>query len=209
MPAAHVGYFDTYKTVFHLLNWDLIGFSAVLFVLGLLLAPMALERNLHWLTAYPEWVFNKIQAFVQKKPSVWVLFLLIFGLNSLSVLIVYLSGFTLILPYVLIIWAGMNSGVLLYKNMGGGFALALFFLNPVAVFELPANWIAYSLSIEMSLFYFKTHTFQMVITIFKQNWIVFLWLVLPLLLIGGLIEASLITKFGTDEDDQNNGNGTP
>ena len=61
----------------------------------------------------------------------------------------------------------------------------------------------------MSLFYFKTHTFQMITTIFKQNWIVFLWLVLPLLLIGGLIEASLITKFGTDEDDQNNGNGTP
>jgi hypothetical protein len=208
MPPAHAGYFDTYKNAFHLLNWDLIGFSAILFVVGVLLAPTALERNLHWLTAYPEWVFNKIQAYVEKKPPVWLLFLLIFCVNSLSVFLVYVSGFAILLPYLLIIWAGINSGVLLYKNLGGGFALAVFFLNPVALFELPANWIAYSLGIEMSLFYFKTHSFEMVYTIFKQNWIVFIWFVIPLLFIGALIEASLIHKFGTGEEDQNNHDGT-
>ncbi len=195
------GYFATYKQIFHLLNWDLIGFSAILFVVGVLLAPVALERNLRWLTAYPEWVFNKIQAFVEKKPHAAFLFLIIFGLNSFSVFVVYVSGFTLVLPYVFIIWSGLNAGVLLYKEMGGGVALLLFFLNPVAIFELPANWIAYSLGIEMSLFYFKTHLFSTVTSIFKQNEIVFLWLVLPLLFIGALIEASLINKFGTEEDD--------
>ncbi len=207
MTAAHSGYFDIYKDVFASLNWDLIGFSAILFMIGVLLAPTIIERNMRWLTAYPEWAFQKIEQFVDKKPSVWKLFLVIFFLNTLSVLIVYLSGFTIILPFLLIIWAGINSGILLYKNTGGGIALILFFLNPVALFELPANWIGFSLPLEMSLFYFHAFTYKTVLQTFQRNFFVFEWLVIPLLILAALIEASLIHKFGTKTDNESNNDG--
>lgn len=204
MTTAHIGYFDTYKDVFASLNWDLIGFSAILFMLGVLTAPTIIERNLRWLMAYPEWAFQKIERFVEKKPSIWKLFLLIFLLNTLSVLIVYLSGFTIVLPFLLIIWAGINSGILLYKNTGGGIALILFFLNPVALFELPANWIGFSLPLEMSLFYFHTYTYKTVLQTFRQDFFIFEWLVIPLLILAALIEATLIHKFGTGADETDN-----
>jgi len=204
MTTAHIGYFDTYKNVFASLNWDLIGFSAILFMIGVLLAPTIIERNLGWLMAYPEWAFQKIERFVNKKPSLWKLFLVIFLLNTLSVFIVYLSGFTIVLPFLLIIWAGINSGILLYKNTGGGPALVLFFLNPVALFELPANWIGFSLPLEMSLFYFRTFTYKAVLQTFQQDFFIFEWLVIPLLILAALIEATLIHKFGTGTDERNN-----
>ncbi|NOY76332.1 MAG: stage II sporulation protein M [Calditrichaeota bacterium] len=204
MTAAHIGYFDTYKDVFATLNWDLIGFSAIFFMIGVLMAPTIIERNLRWLTAYPEWAFQKIERFVEKKPSVLKLFLVIFLLNTLSILLVYLSGFTIVLPFFLIIWSGINSGILLYKNTGGGIALVLFFLNPVALFELPANWIGFSLPLEMSLFYFHTFTYKTVLQTFQRNFFIFLWLVIPLLVLAALIEASLIHKFGTGTDESNN-----
>jgi len=204
MTVPHIGYFDTYKDIFATLNWDLIGFSAILFMIGVLMAPTIIERNLRWLTAYPEWAFQKIERFVEKKPSILKLFLVIFSLNTLSILIVYFSGFTIILPFLLIIWAGINSGILLYKNTGGGIALVLFFLNPVALFELPANWIGFSLPLEMTLFYFHTFTYKTVLQTFQRNFFIFEWLVIPLLILAALIEASLIHKFGTGTNESNN-----
>lgn len=204
--AANTGYFDTYKMIFAALNWDLIGFSAILFIIGVLLAPSIIEHNVRLLMAYPEWIFKKIQSLLKKKPAVWKLFLIIFILNTLSVFIVYVSGFTLILMYMLIIWSGINSGILLYKNTGGGLVLLLFFLNPVAIFELPANWIGFSLSIEMSLFYFHTYKYQVVAQTFQNNLMIFLWLVIPLLLLGALVEATLIYKFGMGAEGTDNDN---
>ncbi len=204
MTTAHFGYFDTYKDVFAALNWDLIGFSAILFMIGVLLAPTIIERNIRWLTAYPEWAFQKIERFVKKKPSVLKLFLVTFLLNTFSVLIVYLSGFTIGLPFLLIIWAGINSGILLYKNTGGGIAIILFFLNPVALFELPANWIGFSLPLEMSLFYFHTFAYKTVLQTFQRDFFIFEWLVIPLLILAALIEATLIHKFGTGTDETDN-----
>ncbi|HDI52183.1 MAG TPA: stage II sporulation protein M [Bacteroidetes bacterium] len=179
--------------IFSNLDWNLIGLAAILFIIGTLLSSYVLEKNIHFLIAFPLWFYNKIKKLFTKGLPIWVQFLIIIVWNSSVLFWGYLSGFTVFLPYIFAIWTGLNVGILVQNEMGEERNLWIIFINPVSLFELPAIWISYSLAIKMSMFYFKSHDFAQLVTIFRENLPLFGWVVLPLLTIAALIESVIIS----------------
>ena len=130
---------------------------------------------------------------MKKFSNVILTFLFIFVFNTVNLFLGFVSGLLIILPIILTIWTGLNIGIILKKTMGDhNVSIWFIFLNPVAVFELPAAWISFSIGIELMIKYISTQNYTEVITLFSDRITVFLWLVVPLLLIAGLIEAAMI-----------------
>jgi uncharacterized membrane protein SpoIIM required for sporulation len=189
---------------FSVLNFNLILLSAILFTLGLVLADLVLERNIRWLIIYPTWAFEKIEQWMKMFSNVILTFLFIFVFNTVNLFLGFVSGLLIILPIILTVWTGLNIGIILKKTMGDhDVSIWFIFLNPVAIFELPAAWISFSIGIELMIKYISTQNYAEVITLFSDRITVFLWLVVPLLLIAGLIEAAMIhfLQNKVDKDD--------
>jgi len=165
--------------------------SAILFTLGLLLTDFVLERNIRWLISYPNWVYRKIENWLDQFSSRLLIFSFILVFNSLNMMLGFVSGFLVIVPFILVVWTGLNIGTILRQSIGEG-SFWLIFVNPVSVFELPAAWISFSLGIEMGMIYLTGRPFQAMVVVFQERLSVFIWLVLPLLVIAGIIESTMI-----------------
>lgn len=200
---------DKIALSFSVLNFNLVLFSAVLFTLGLVLADLVLERNIRWLIIYPTWAFKKIELWMKKFANVVLTFLFIILFNAFNLFLGFVSGLLIILPIILVIWTGLNIGIILRKTIGeqANVSIWYIFLNPVAVFELPAAWIAFSIGMELMIKYIATQNYVEVISLFSERISVFVWLVLPLLIIAGLIEAAMIhflqNKVEKNDDSKN------
>ncbi len=186
-----------------MLNGRLILLAAVLFTLGLVLADSVLERNIRWLVAYPVWIYSKLDALLAHFSGMWMLFFFIVIFNTFNLFVGFLSGFLVVLPLLLAVWTGLNVGIVMRKSVPSG-SLLMLFLNPVAVFELPAGWISFSLGIEMGMLYLQRHDFHAVWELFKERLVVFFWIVIPLLVVAGLIEAALIQYMRAHTDGGSN-----
>ncbi len=174
-----------------LLNAQLILLSAILFMLGLLLTDFVLERNFRWLIAYPVWIYKKIENWMDRFSNRFLIFLFIVVFNMINLFFGFISGFLVIAPFILAVWTGLNIGIVMRQSIGeGGFWLI--FLNPVALFELPAAWISLSLGIEMGMDYLIGRPYQTLILVFHEKYWIFVWLVIPLLVIAGVIESAMI-----------------
>lgn len=184
-----------------MLNGHLIGLGAVLFILGIVLADMVLDKNIRWLIAYPNWIYQKVEKIVQKFNGFLLVFLFIFVFNSINLFMGYVSGFLVILPFILAIWTGLNIGIILRETVQERNFLLLF-LNPVALVELPAGWISFSLGMDMGMHYFLDKQGYTMQQLFIERLPVFFLIVLPLLAVSGLIESSLI-RFVSKTDDSN------
>ncbi len=174
-----------------MLNGHLIALSAVLFFLGIFLTDIVLEKNIGWLIAYPNWIYHKIEYIVKKFNGMLFIFIFIFVFNSINLFIGYVSGFLIILPYVFAIWTGLNVGIVVRQTIQEESFLYLF-LNPVALFELPAGWISFSLGMEIGIHFIYTRQFSTLQQIFLDHLSVFYLIVLPLLAISALIETGMI-----------------
>jgi len=117
-----------------------------LVVSGMVLGSFSHRRNIRLLTVYPLWLLRKIEALFLENRSFWRLLGLIFGLNSLSLLLNVLSGLGVVLPYFFALLLGVNLGVIVSEISGGRVFLPVI-LNPVAWIELPAA----SLSLEIGM----------------------------------------------------------
>ena len=119
-------------------------------------------------------------------------------LNSLSLFFNLISAYGIILPIIFSIYLGINLGVVMYHSLNGKhYYLGL--LNPVALIELPAAWLSFSMAIQFSATnYFKMTGFTQVT--FNQYIYYFLVTVLPLLIIAGIIETALIIVAKKMED---------
>ena len=174
-----------------MLNVQLILLSAILFVIGLLLADTVLEREIRWLIAYPLWMYSRLESLLSRFSSWWLLFLFILTFNAVNLFLGFVSGFLVFLPILLAVWTGLNVGIVTRKSAPtGGFWLL--FLNPVAVFELPASWISFSLGIELGMTFLQKRDFSVLGPLFHDRLTVFFWLVIPLLVIAALIESALL-----------------
>jgi len=194
---------------FSVLNFNLVFLSAVLFTLGLVLADLVLERNIRWLIIYPTWAFEKIEQWMKKFSNVVFTFIFILVFNTINLFLGFVSGLLIILPIILTVWTGLNIGIILRKTMGGkdNVSVLFIFLNPVAVFELPAAWISFSIGIELMIKYISVQNYSEVVSLFLERVSVFEWLVIPLLIIAGLIEAAMIhflqNKIEKNDDKKN------
>ena len=184
--------FSTYKEILQRIDWNLFGLAVVLFTMGIVVGPKVVERNLRFLIAYPLWMYKKLEKILQRKPALIRLFIIIFIFNSTSLFISFVSGFTCFLPFLFAFLTGLNVAVITFK-VSGKMGLASIFLNPVALFELPAVWIGLSLGMNLGLEVLHPMLGISLSQVFSELLDVYFFVVLPLLFISGLLEAAMIS----------------
>ena len=130
--------------------------------------------------------------FFEKTHHPLKIFFILISLNTLSLFLNLLSAWGVILPYLFVIYMGINIGIVMYHSLEGRYYY-IGLLNPVALLELPAAWLSIAMAIQFSL----THYFKMTgleVISFNQYLKYFTITVLPLLFIAGVVETILIAK---------------
>lgn len=185
---------DHFSRVFEVINFNVFLFSALLFFIGYAIAPTAYYKQMRWLLAYPMLIAGWLDKLAKKRWKPVVLFTFLFGMNSFSLLIDLVSAVVPFLPYVFAVWTGLNIGVITYHTLEGHFYLTAL-LNPVALFELPAAFLTFTMAIQYNL------TRMGITSLAGNSWhdlaldrylVFFVFLVLPVLLMAGIIETFLI-----------------
>jgi uncharacterized membrane protein SpoIIM required for sporulation len=175
--------------LFSLISLEIFLLYAALFILGLSLSVAVVKKEIKFLCWYPEWIWNWLKKVLEKNPSFLKLFLLIFTLNSTSLLFNLISGFGILLPIIFGILIGMNVGIIAYKE-GGIKAMVSMFVAPHAIFELLAAWLSISAGIRLGWEMIARDA--NVSLIFSQFLLIYLHLILPLLFIAALLESAFI-----------------
>ncbi len=164
--------------------------SVLLFFSGVLSSILVVKKELRLLLRYPVWMWKQLKKFLLRQPSFAQLFLLIFLFNALSLFVNVISGLSVVLPYLFCFFVGLNVGVIGYKE-GGAQALLLMFFSPHVLFELPAAWFSTTLGMQLGKAVCKGISVSA--PVFKQSFIFYFQIIVPLLLIAGLIESALIS----------------
>jgi hypothetical protein len=186
--------------VFDVLNLQIILLAALLFFVGYALAPTAYFKQIKWLTAYPFFIIHLMDKYFKKEWSPPIIFVVIFLLNSISLFVNLLSGWGIILPYGVIIYMGINIGVIMYHSLEGRYYYASLF-NPVAILELPAAWLSIAMAIQFSLgntfniVQFGNISFETYVRYFIQT-------IIPILILAAFIETLLIMVARKQEEKQ-------
>ena len=144
------------------------------------------------MTAYPFFIIKLMEAFFKKKQHPLKIFFIIFFLNTFSLFGNLISAWGIFLPFIVIIYMGLNIGVVMYHSLKGKFYY-LGLVNPVAMIELPAAWLSTTMAMQFSLQYFMKASFLPAIG-FVQYMNYFLHTIIPMLLLSGIIETILIVK---------------
>ena len=181
---------EAFLEVFSILNTQILLLTALLFFIGYVLAPTIYYKKVKWLTAYPFFMIDLMDKYFKKEWSGYVIFIVILGLNSFSLFINLLSGWLYIVPYLLIIYTGLNIGVIMYHTLEGRFYYASLF-NPVALLELPAAWISITMAIQFSLNRVVAEPIFADVS-FGQYVLFFMYTIIPILMIAAIIETVLI-----------------
>ncbi len=189
---------QSFLAVFQILNIQVFFISALLFFVGYAFAPTACYKKIKWLTVYPFFIIKIMDAFLKKQHHPLKIFILIFALNTTSLLINLLSAWGIILPFLVIIYMGINIGVVMYHSLDGKFYF-LGLLNPVAILELPAAWLSIAMSIQFSLTYFFNSS-ALANVDFLTYLKYFLYTIIPVLLLAGVIETVLILQAAKKKD---------
>jgi len=187
---------QSFLEVFKIINLQIFIISVLLFFIGYAFAPTAYFKKIKWLTAYPFYIIKLMDGFIQKKHHAIKIFLIIVFLNTFSLFVNLLSAWGIFLPFLVIIYMGINIGVVMYQSLEGKFYYVSLF-NPVALLELPAAWLSITMAIQFSLQHFMSLSFLPEIT-FGQYTSFFLNTIIPLLILAGIIETILIVKSEKD-----------
>ena len=181
---------DKFLAVFHILNFQIVLLAVLLFFIGYVLAPTAYYKKIKWLTAYPFFIIHLMDKYFKKEWPALVIFIVILSLNGFSLFLNLLSGWLIVLPFILIIYTGLNIGVVMYHTLEGRFYYASL-LNPVALLELPAAWISIAMAIQFSLN--RISGLEIFANIsFNQYIVYFFYTIIPLLILSAVIETILI-----------------
>ena len=181
---------ENYSKLYNSINLQIYLFSILLFFVGYALAPMAYYKKIKWLTAYPFFIINLIEKNFNQDWHPLKIFIVILLLNSFSLFLNLISAYGVILPIIFSIYLGINLGIVMYHTLEGKhYYLSLF--NPVALIELPAAWLSFTMAIQFS----ATHYFSIAgiaIVNFTLYIYYFLITVIKLLIVAGIIETGLI-----------------
>jgi uncharacterized membrane protein SpoIIM required for sporulation len=175
--------------LFSLVTLEIFLLSAALFILGLSLSVKVVKKEIRFLCWYPERIWSWLKKVLEKGPGYFKLFLLIFMLNSTSLLFNVISGFGVVLPIFFGVLIGLNVGIIAYRE-GGIKAMVSMFIAPHAIFELPAAWLSISAGIRLGWEMIAQDS--NVGLIFSQILLIYFLVILPLLLIAALLESAFI-----------------
>ncbi|HIC92135.1 MAG TPA: hypothetical protein EYP21_08790 [Syntrophaceae bacterium] len=180
-----------YLNIVTLINLKLFLLSCFLFSVGVVLSPLVVKKNLKIFLFYPLWMWNLLKKYLNPQDHFLKLFLFIFLLNSGSLFCNLVSGFLMIFPFIFSVLLGMHVGIIMFKETGGWGLMAIF-LNPVSLLELPAAWISLSMGMEIGISLYPDFVFSHVVDSFWEGLSVYIFVVIPLLAISGIIEVTMI-----------------
>ncbi len=180
-----------YYGVLKMIDLRLFVLSGLLFLIGVIVSPWVVKNNVRVLPRYPMWIWKLIQTYFNPQDHSLKLFLFIFFLNSTSLLCNVLSGFLIVAPILFALFLGMHVGIIVFKETGR-WGLSTIFLNPVSVFELPAAWISLSAGMEIGISFYGDFMVSHVLDASWKGLQVYGFVVIPLLVISGLIEITII-----------------
>ena len=192
---------EKFWDVFTVLEIQTILLAAILFFVGYVLAPTVYYKKIRWLTSYPFFIIHLMDKYFKKEWPALTIFIVILSLNSISLFINLLSGWGILLPFLLIIYTGLNIGVVMYHTLEGQFYYASL-LNPVAILELPAAWISVAMGMQFGLNRITESALYAQVG-FNKYVEYFFYTVVPLLFLAAIIETVLIIfarKQDQDED---------
>ncbi len=198
-----------FQAALDLIHFRVFLFSMVLFFTGYTLAPYVYFKEFRLLLVYPLWIAKKLDRLASKKWNPLLLFLFIFFMNLASLFVDLVSGKIPALPILFAIWTGLNIGVITYHTLQGKFYFAAL-LNPVALFELPAAFIAFTLALEFNCVLLNCGLIKNLPAPFNAYLNSFFLTVVPLLFIAGIIEtfaikvAQKIERADAESRDENN-----
>ena len=180
-----------YINILRLIDLKLCLLASFLFCLGLILSPWIVRRNVRFFLFYPLWIWGLIKRHLKPEDPYLKIFFFIFSLNSISLLFNVLSGLFFVLPFIFAILLGMNVGIVLFKEIEKLDFLAIF-LNPVSLFELPAAWISISVGIKIGILLYPDFALSAIGEVVSKEIPVYIYVIIPLLIISGLIETTMI-----------------
>jgi hypothetical protein len=188
----------SFLELFNHINIQLFIISALLFFIGYAIAPTAYFKKIKWLTVYPFYIIKLMDAFFQKKHHPIKIFLILFSLNSFSLFLNLLSAWGILMPFLFVVYMGINIGVVIYHSLEGKYYY-IGLINPVALIELPAAWLSITMAIQFSLKHFLKLSFLPEVS-FGQYVNYFFYTIIPLLILAGIIETILIVKGENDKN---------
>ncbi len=180
-----------FSDLFAQIDFIHIFIAAFLFVIGIYIAPIIVDKNIKWLLVYPRWVARLMEKYFSDRWGFLPLFLIILALNNLSLFTGFLSGYLIIFPFLFALLTGFNVAVVGYDLMGWQGIWHLL-VNPVAWLEFPAAWISFGLGIRLASVTAATLNWQTAGEIFMMLLPLYLKYVFTLLLIAALLESGLI-----------------
>ncbi len=178
--------------------------SATLFLLGIYVAPVVVEREISWLLWYPRKMRRFMEKLLARKIPVVLIFLLIFTLNNISLFSSFLSGFLVVGPFVSAFLTGLNVAIVSYEMMGWQGVWQIL-VNPVAWLEFPAAWLSFAMGIKLAVVTVQGG-WQPAYAEFELLLPYYLKLVVLLLFIAGVLETALIRimeRLQPPDDDDN------
>jgi hypothetical protein len=179
-----------FSDLFEIVHFAYIFCAAVLFISGIYTAPYVVDKNLKWLLVYPRWVAGLMEKYFSVNWGFFIIFSIIFTLNNLSLFSGLLSGFLIILPFILTFLTGLHVAVIGYDLMGWKGIWHLL-VNPVAWLEFPAAWVSFGMGIKLSVTILSTNL-KKGVEIFQLLLPLYLKYVMVLLAIAALIETAFI-----------------
>ncbi len=176
------------------LQW--IAFSALLFFAGYASSRLVWDKEIDILMKYPKLVWGWVKRNIAPDDPWIKLFVFLFAFNTLSLLVNSISGLLVFVPFLFAFLLGLHLGIISIEETGKP-SIGLMVLNPVAWLELPASWISLAIGMQLG-FSVIDGTFGY--DVFVSFMEVFAYLVIPLLLLAALIEATLIYVFPSKDD---------
>lgn len=138
---------------------------------------------------------NKIVEDTQGMNS-WEMILFIFMNNIRVGFMGIIYGFLLGIPSIAFTFVnGYVVGFVSSLAVSSSGASSLLGLLPHGIFELPAIFISFSMGIKLGTFVFYKDKMDKFVRFFKESLRVFLFVVVPLLIIAAIIEGTLIFVF--------------
>jgi hypothetical protein len=182
------------------LHFAYIFAAALLFFFGIYLAPIIVEKKINWLLIYPRWVAKVIEKYFSIRWGFIPLFIIILVLNNLSLFSGFISGFTIIFPFIMVFLTGLHVAIVGYDIMGWQGIWQLL-VNPVAWLEFPAAWLSFGMGIRISTALINTKSLPASFHLFKNLLPLYFKYVFLLLTLAALLETGLIIWAEKHKDD--------
>lgn len=180
-------------------SWDYLKKNKIYFLIVLIIFIISVLVGFLFPVFFIELIRKFVLELADKTENMNFLQLLIFILeNNLTtsffgMLLGVLFG---IFPLLLVIFNGYVLGFVSNKTAGAlGFSV-LFRLIPHGIFELPALVLSLGLGLKLGMFIFSKSKKKYLAENFENSLRVFVYVILPLLIIAGIIETCLIFLIG-------------